>query len=432
MAHRRLSAALAVLVTAALAPVIASDVRVVAPTGTPFSSIQAAVDASVNSDVVLVKSGSYQGFNLIGKSVSVVADEGATVSILNAMRVRNCTGTVVLAGLSGVGATSSVEAERNALTAAANTGALRVQNCTLSGNDTGSVCGTRHGALVQDCPNVAITNSVLVGANSGGGLGFTEMMGSTGLEALRSSVALYDAQLRGGTTACSALGYLGADGGEGLQADDSFAFASHVDLRGGNGASVTCGDGGPGGHAVEARGGSTLVQLLDSTRTGGTPGHGNTPYQCPCAPWWLCCDCFSDGGPGQLSVEHNGATVATLNGAHRQLQGPNVARESTTITLSCEGEPGDFVALAIGRNATFQWSPGQNGVQLVGPAGNPSRLRILGVVPASGVLDAALTLAPLPAGVQGDLWHMQTIHLSSGGTRFLGSALSLVVLDGSI
>lgn len=44
-------------------------------------SIQAAVDAAMEGDVVLVRQGSYTSFRILGKGISVVADRGALVTV---------------------------------------------------------------------------------------------------------------------------------------------------------------------------------------------------------------------------------------------------------------------------------------------------------------------------------------------------------------
>src|SRR5262245_40132899 len=76
--HHALVAVLAPLVLAAAAR--AQNVFVVAPSPGPgvFSTrIQDAVNAAADGDVVLVKSGSYPGFLAFGKSLTVVAEDGA-------------------------------------------------------------------------------------------------------------------------------------------------------------------------------------------------------------------------------------------------------------------------------------------------------------------------------------------------------------------
>lgn len=428
MARRPLLALLAVAVAVPLRHASGADVRVVAPSGTPYATIQAAVDASADGDVVLVRAGNYAAFHLVSKSVCVVADQNATVSIAGAIRVRNCSSTVVLAGLDGIGGTGPVPAEHNALTASGNTGALRVQNCFLFGAPNGPACDVRHGALVQDCPNVAIGNSVLSGGNAGGGFDSS----SHGLVALHSSMAIHDATLLGGRGACAVLGYTAGDGGDGLRADLSDVFLARSEAHGGDGNNHSCFDGGNGGNGIYAVGAATHVQFRQTTLTGGAGAPGNSPAACPC-PGYLCCAiCFLDGNPGSPWRVDGGAQVTPLGGIARALTGPDVAREGTAVPLTCVGEPGDFVGLWIARAPAFVPSPAQHGVRLVAPVGVPSRLLILGTVPGTGVLQATLQLPDLPPGQRGDVWHLQALHRAADGTSWLSGPLALVVLDGSI
>ena len=97
---RKLSA-LAVL---ALATAARADVLVVSPTG-HFPTIQSAVDAAVDDDVILVKSGTYYSFVVRGKSLVIAEDAGQTVRIDGAIRIGNINGTrtVVLMGLENTG-----------------------------------------------------------------------------------------------------------------------------------------------------------------------------------------------------------------------------------------------------------------------------------------------------------------------------------------
>ncbi len=428
MARRPFLALLAAALAVPLQPAAGAEVRVVAPSGTPYATIQAAVDASADGDVVLVRAGSYAAFHLVAKSVCVVAEQNATVSIAGAIRVRNCSSTVVLAGLDGTGGTGGVPFERNALAASDNAGALRVQNCFLFGSPTGPACDLRHGALVQDCPNVAIANSVLRGADAG--VPFDQ--GSRGLLALRSSLAIHDATLLGGRGACVAIGYTAGDGGDGLRADQSDVFVARSEAHGGDGNNHTCVDGGNGGNGIEALGAAARVDFRQCTLTGGSGAPGNSPPACPC-PGFLCCViCFLEGNPGSPWRASGGAQVTPLGGVARALTGPDVAREGTAVPLNCVGEPGDLVGLWIARAPAFVPSPAQHGVRLVAPAGVPSRLLILGSVPGSGVLQATLQLPDLPAGQQGDVWHLQSLHRAADGSSWMGGPLALVVLDGSI
>lgn len=423
---------LPLLLVLAAPPLTAGNVVVVGP-GAPYGAIQTAVDAAVDGDVVLVRSGTYAGFQLVGRSVAVVADTGASVAVQGRVLVRNCTSPVLLAGLDVLGSTGSLEAERNALTASANFGALRVQDCRLIAMPPfpgGSP--DRHGALVQDCPNVAITRSSLRGGDMSGDIYLNGLAGSSGLVARRSSVALHEGSLQGGRSTFCAYGYVGGDGGEGLRSQDSFVLAAGSDVLGGNGGQCSCADGGSAGYGVFATGAAAAVFRLGSTIAAGLPGYGNTPYQCPCTPLVFCCDCLSDGSSAAATAAVSGAQVSSLAATRRGLSGANVVRAGSVLSVECAGQPGDFVYLASSRTPRFVWRPLENGVSLVQPTVQPNRYRILGQVPASGVLQVDVAVPPLPVGVLGDVWHMQAIHDATAGTRHLSSPLTVVVVDPSI
>lgn len=403
----------------------ASNVQVVAPSGAAFTNIQAAADASVDGDVVLVKTGTYPGFNLIGKSISVVADVGANVTIDGAIRVRNCTGPVLLAGLTATGKESTVEAERFGLAASTNTGALRVEHCTLRGAATfpATYCNSRHGASVRACPNVAFVGCTLEGSVLyGDGR-------QAGLFASESSVAIHDTTSRGGSSLC-AFGYTGVAGDDGLDNDNSFVFAEHSSLSGGDGGHASCLDGARGGDGVHASGAAASVVLLDCPTSAGAAGLGNTPYACPCSNCFHldCTLCNNDGSAGQATSAVSGATIQTVNGVYRRLDGPNVVRETQPVNVTVFGQPGEKAALLLGHDATFQWTPQWSGVQLVA-APSVARYLLIGTLPANGMLNFALPTRALPVGVQSDVLRAQALLTDGSGTARWSGSLDVVVLD---
>src|SRR5688572_17225523 len=79
----------------------AGNVHVVDLHGTGLTQIQSGVDAAVDGDVVLVKSGTYASFVVPNKGLAIVADTGADVRVLGAIRARNLAAgkTLLLANL---------------------------------------------------------------------------------------------------------------------------------------------------------------------------------------------------------------------------------------------------------------------------------------------------------------------------------------------
>src|SRR5262245_49501533 len=82
------------LLLAALAPSLASAqnanvlvVDVAGGAGSAFTDIQTAINAAASGDIVLVRAGSYSAISIQAKSLSVVADAGAVVTVFGTSRI---------------------------------------------------------------------------------------------------------------------------------------------------------------------------------------------------------------------------------------------------------------------------------------------------------------------------------------------------------
>ena len=85
MSHRAVIFAASVLILAGRASGQSAVLTVDAAAG-PYTSIQSAVDAAGEGDIVLVKAGAFSGFTVIGKSVDVVEDAPASaLTILSSL-----------------------------------------------------------------------------------------------------------------------------------------------------------------------------------------------------------------------------------------------------------------------------------------------------------------------------------------------------------
>jgi pectin methylesterase-like acyl-CoA thioesterase len=70
---------------------VSANVLVVdASGGGSYTQIQPAIDAADDGDTILVKSGSYTWFSVIDKSIAIVGDAGANVSLVGGARVEGC------------------------------------------------------------------------------------------------------------------------------------------------------------------------------------------------------------------------------------------------------------------------------------------------------------------------------------------------------
>src|SRR4030095_11548979 len=145
----------------------AQSVFVVAPVPGPgvFSTdIQPAINAAADGDLVLVEAGTYSGFTIDGKGVSVVADAGASVVANGLVFVTHVAVSQrsLLQGLTVHG-----DNVLPAITLNANPGAIWIESCSVTG-------GTRNasglvGVSVNTSPSVVIQRSVMMGGNGARG-----------------------------------------------------------------------------------------------------------------------------------------------------------------------------------------------------------------------------------------------------------------------
>lgn len=407
------------LALAVLASPTFAGVLVVAPAG-PHTSIASAVGAAQNGDVILVKSGTYGGFTITGKSVVVVADAGAAVDVTGSVNVfglgasQDCT----LSGLRVVtpgGVASSVDVQ-------ACLGSVRIQDVIAQstivlcsgGGRAAHVAGSRdvvftacelrgasapvpsafrfnpHSALVvEGTSRVMLHDDVVLGGNAGSGNGCLEFDdGFPGAPGIR------DAVVPGGANEIWTAGSIvrGGNGGTG----------NDLQGNGGHGISLEA----PGGGAPPV-----ALHLLETQPQGGAAGGAGA----------------AAGSPVQTS----GVTPTVVNhsGTARTLAAPAVVRNGQTLTLSVQGVAGDVVGVFFAGQADWHPDPVSGWVRTV--AGPHERFQRYGALPPSGVLDIPLTIPSQPSGGPPIVYHVQAVHRATNGVYFLGAPRCFVVLDPS-
>lgn len=420
---------IALILFACTPAAFAGNVLVVGPLPTQIAEIQAAVDAAVDGDVILVKSGTYASFSVPNKEVTIVEDHGQTVFVDGAIRVRNLAAgrTVVISGLQATGrAVAGNEVTGNGFYATNCAGSIRVQDCQLQGyvglgSNLPCPMVPRAGAELHGCADVAFVRCTLRGSQS---LDlYAAQPGQTdasrvgpGLSALGCSIALHESTVWGGYGGTLCNGYPdGVDGGHGAIFGGPVLFSSRSQFRGADGEDTSGISifAGWGGHGLVGDSGN--ARLLESTLQGGDGGENWS-----CGLCGYCC-------MGEDGLPYDGGAPQNLSGTARILAGNTLAREQSQLALTVTGPPGDVAALGIRRETGFVWSAPQFGVQLLSPP--PIRFMILGTIPANGVLSTSIPMPSIPSTDPGQTYHMQLITSGSDLVPHLGSPLSVAVVD---
>jgi hypothetical protein len=414
-----LSRALLVLASVAIAPIAArAGVHTVGGPSPDFTTIQAAIDASIDGDVVLVRGGGHHGFTIDGKAVAIVADPHfgqPTVDQMVTIKLLTPFQSVVLSGLR-IFATGT-----EALHAEYVEGTVRCYGLTLRGGNATPITIPGHAAArLIDCVDFAFVSCRLFG---GSGVLYV-MSGGPALVSSGSNVALYSSTLRGGEGAGGTPlegATPGGDGGDGCVLHDGFLFASSTRFEGGaggNGGTIQCFtsfDGGDGGDGLVAPLASpAFATLVDCTFAGGVAGLAHpcvTPAQ--------------DGVPGIPRV----GDATFLDGASRTLRAHVVARESESAAIAVTGAPGEEVVLFVATYDDYTYAPQLYGVAHLLP---PIERRFsIGTIPASGVLITSLPIGELGPGVEASMQRMQALVLGPSGSARLTNPTALVALDAS-
>ena len=431
--------ALALLVSAQSTPAhgISTSTGHVLVVGGPrgFATIQAAVDHAEDGDVLLVKSGTYPGFAIGSKGISVVADTGAIVAVEGAVTVDG-----VPPGLSAVIAGLEIRAPLGnlGLSAVGVAGSLRVEECSIA--PATSNFSNQPAVLLDANSDVALVMCTIQGSKAWNPVPLDGVPGWPAVRSISSSVAIQDCVLVGGEgdegmdTGGNRAGR-GGEGGPGLLVEGGFAYLSGCDVRGGPGGqggdNYGCtigGDwGGPGGNGgpavrVTTAPSSPAVVMFGVVATPGAGGPGGIDYS-------DCCyngPCFGDGpdGAAGVPIDAPSGAVDFLAGSSRRLIAPHVARENRVIAAHAYGQPGDFVQVFASARPQFAYLPQFRGVQLMQL--QQSVLLATGTVPAGGALDLQLQMPNLQ--VESASLFLQAYFRDPADQRYVATQITLIEL----
>jgi hypothetical protein len=383
----------------------AGSVWVVAPApglGVDFTSVQAAANAAADSDVILIRPGSYPVEHVVvtGKSLLFVGDiqfgqvdahftlQASAPGAAKSWLLRN----LVLHG--GTSGTAAVDLSDSA-------GFAWIEGCTLVGEpgtaDNGALRAAQQGGLHVIGCDVRPTSGSAIDASA-------------------TPLALWNSSTHGGAGAL--LGAQTVAPGAGVQSD-GFLLASGCVLEGGAGAPAGAGcataatDGAVG---LSLYGGASAL-VSETTLFGGAGGAGGG----------LCAE-----GAAGAETDAPGAISFNPFGYPRGLESPSPLREGETFVLSFNGIPDEFAFAAWSLAPDFLALPEFAAVLGVGA---PLEIFAVGYVQGGGAVPLTLSATELGAGIESAVIYAQPIYYAPffppGAEWSLGAPSAIVVLDRS-
>ncbi len=401
----------------------ATDVLVVG-SGGPYFTINQALQAASDGDIILVKTGGQSAFTVDGKSVVITISSGGQLAFDGQMVVRNV-GAGGLVAISGLKSNAQQAPAQPGAVLSGNAGGVRLQDCGSVGTKTvlGGSGQFAAGIVIENCASAVLFRcTMLGGTHSAPGTG-DGTPGGYGLYSNESSVHLIGTSVtggKGGPANDDDHGHSGGAGGNGVVIDSGVLTGISMIAVGGNGAggkpgdgSLSCnngGNGGAAGHGVVVGGFSTLRRKPGVTMTAGLPGSG--------APSFCGGSAGQAGAAGQGLVVGPSALDVLLPGVARYLTASTVVREQQNMNLTFTGQPGDEVRVRVER---FQ------------PSGSPSKQLAnpitIGIIPSTGNLVANVPIGELGAGVQGRILRLYPEFMDVNGEVFSSPDAVCVLLD---
>ncbi len=364
-----------------------------------FTTIQAAVDASLQGDIILVRPGIYPEDVLIdGRSVWLLSQAAGTVTVEGTLNVQNLAPDEEVAVLEIDFRPNSISfgaQQPNALNISNAAGHVRLQGCAFHGAaGSSAIENGGHGVRASSSLRVTLLDCELRGGD-GVYIGPSQQScatahGGAALWLFNSRAASWGMTAFGGKgTTCQIFGPAG-NGGPGVHCSQSQIYASGGDLRGGAGGDAndfipaTGGDGGAG-LILPA---SSDAWFVETTTVGGAAGSS-----------WV-------GSPGQPgpAVSGNG-TLVVLAGISLWRSAAKIVRASEQHAVSVRGVVGAPVTLHFIERPPFYFDLVANGAAGGGlmPAATtiptPLASATIGTIPAGGVLNTLLGIPAIPAGL---------------------------------
>lgn len=373
------------------------DVLVVdASGGGDFTDIQPAVDAADQQDTILVRGGTYGGFAIANKALSIAADDDSTPVVAGPVTIEQLPPgrDVNVSGLYLEGGFTVTDC----------TGSVLFVDCAFIEpglSEQAMLADVPPGMhRVEQCDDVTFVNCVLVGRDgdteSTCGETIDAYHGEPALVSVDSTVSLYACPVQGG--------------------------------RGGNSYSGTTGLGGccpayqgDGGDGIRGEG-SSFIYLDGTFPVGGQRGdHDCDGFFCSGTR------CDNKNFDGEDVKLEGGSTLHTASHPRLYFEAPSVARGDESLPVLLVGPEGAHAFLLWSEDPHRRWLGESIGILHLDS--HQLGFVSLGKIPAGGVLQTDVTLPPIPPGDDSLRTYFQVFAL--GPARVLGNPRSLLVVDPS-
>ena len=381
--------------------------------GGDFTRIVDAVTNAADGDLVLVRDGTYpnEGSIALGtKSIAIVADAGATVTVTVQFQIANLPAgkRVLLQGLDVNNAALSL-----CLDATDCEGVLWLEDCTFVGFGA-SFFDPPDPVVLDDCDDVVVRNCGIVA-----GTGINGLSGGSAIRAFDTDLYVESSSLTGGKGAQVPTTLEGDVGGNGLTMEDGSLVAADSVIAGGiggdGGVLGLCADSGDGGIGLHLTGTSPLATLRGVTLIGGDPGPIIGVGNCV------------EGDPGPSSVVDAG-TLSEFTWEAYGFDVTSPVRSDELATATFSGPTGHSVWMGLSADCSTLFVPSLNGVL---SRSAPITVQFVGALDGSG--SAQFTTTPsLPPLVDGSVIYAQALFFDPVGSLFtLGAPSAVAILDPS-
>ncbi|MEM7309626.1 MAG: right-handed parallel beta-helix repeat-containing protein [Planctomycetota bacterium] len=373
------------------------------PYAADFAQIQDAVDAASDGDAILVRPGTYFGFDVVAKGLTIFAEELGTVELPDvfsstAIEVSNLQpGQVVVIRGIEMRRVQDDDLDTEATIALNdNLGFVLFEDCDVSSTGSITIQPAGRALRVRNSAGVAAVRCVLFG----------------GVYSLNSEVSLYESFLVGPRGDDCSPPLVATPGRPAMEIDEGRAFLAGCTLiggKGGDGYAFTNCCPAEGDVALRLDAGAPTVHVLDTELNGGAPGSE--------------VDC---GIPDAPPTEVVSGTVIDVPGTLGSGYVRALGVEGELLRFVQEGELGALVFVGLSTQPLPLYFP-PLGLLL------PNLLSAVDLPPVgplgTGPAYTDVPVPALPAGLTGLELYTQTYLLTPAGVGTLGAPSVSVLAD---